>query len=660
MISSSKQKISVDTILLSVILLVAAVLRFWNYSNIPYMHDELSALARTNFNSFSELIAKGARVDGHPVGVQVFLYYWTKLFGYGEMIVKLPFIICGLLSVVVVYRLSKFWFNSSVGLVASAFMAVLQYQVMYSEIARPYISGMFFSLLMVWYWSNYLFGDDEKKKRWLVGYILSSALCAYDHHFALLFAAIVGLTGTVFLNKKTWKGYLFSCVAIFVLYVPHLSIFFFQLNKGGVGGDGGWLGKPDMTWLSIYLKYVFHYSYVTYALVLLLVASSVFLYSKELKQQQKFRIISLFWFLLTFGIGYFYSIKVNPVLQFSTMIFVFPFFLIFLFSLFGKLKNTLKTIFVLSILIVGTTTLAITRKHFQVFYHQPYQEQILSANKIIEQIGDSKKATIELFVPPFFKEHYFKKYGKQFDCVYYNGFDETPNTKAFRDFVEKQTTDYFIAGNLPLEYFQIIKEKYPHMIYKEDGFTFSVYGFSKKESKDELKEKVVFSEKNDFNKHLSRWSVAKNVFEVVHNGPLYRNNGPKECKMDSTEEYGPTFTAKLKDIVNSRHNIINVSAEISSQDTSSDPTLVLEIHDGKESLLWRGGSYKAFNNKSRENNTVYVSNLFSGFDFKKHPNAEVKIYVWNRDKKEVWINNINIEVVESNPVIYGLYEPIEQ
>lgn len=652
----NRKNTAVDNSLLLLILFVASVLRFWNYSNIPYMHDELSALARTNFASFSELINKGALVDGHPVGVQVFLFYWTKLFGYNEMIVKLPFIICGILSILLVFRLSKFWFNSSVGLVSSAFMAILQYQVMYSQLARPYSSGMFFSLWMVWCWSNYLFGSDEKKKYWQAGYIVSSALCAYDHHFALLLAAMVGFTGLVFMNKKTWKGYLFSGAAIFILYIPHIPVFFYQLKKGGVGGDGGWLGKPQSDWLTMYLSYVFHYSYAMYFLVFALLLLSIFFYSKELKAKQKFRVSSLLWFLLTFGIGYFYSIKVNPVLQFSMMIFVFPFFLIFLFSLFGELENTLKITLVFSILLTGTITLATTRKHFQVFYHQPYQEQVLSTNTIITQIGDDKKATIELFAPPYFMEHYFKKYGKRFEYIYYNGFDEVPDTKAFRVFVEKQTTDFFIAGNLPLEYYQIIQEKYPHTQYKEEGFTFSVYCFSRIEKQNEQKEKPVFSIKHsvsDVGKANVNWQGG----DVVSQDP--RNTGGKLLYIDSTQEYGYTFSAKLNDIINGKNNILQVSAGILVKDAASDPTLVIEIHDGKESLLWRAGSYKSFNNHAGEINNVYVSNLFSGFDIKKHPKAEIKIYIWNRDKKPTYIEGIKIETVESNPFIYGLYEPID-
>ena len=78
-----------NKLILFLILLVAITLRFYNYQNIPFTHDEFSALSRTNFNSFSELIDQGVKVDGHPAGIQVFLYYWTKLAGKSEVWVKL-------------------------------------------------------------------------------------------------------------------------------------------------------------------------------------------------------------------------------------------------------------------------------------------------------------------------------------------------------------------------------------------------------------------------------------------------------------------------------------------------------------------------------------------------------------------------------------------
>src|SRR5690554_8122667 len=91
--------------ILFLILMVTVVLRVFNLSEIPFTHDEFSALSRLNFDSFSALIHEGVKIDGHPAGVQVFLYYWTKIFGISTIAVKFPFIIAGVISVYLTFSI---------------------------------------------------------------------------------------------------------------------------------------------------------------------------------------------------------------------------------------------------------------------------------------------------------------------------------------------------------------------------------------------------------------------------------------------------------------------------------------------------------------------------------------------------------------------------
>jgi len=626
-------KLSKDNILLIAILLIAAILRFWNFANMPYMHDELSALSRTHFNSISELIANGARTDGHPIFIQVFLYYYTMLLGENEMVVKLPFILCGLASIFIAYKISSRWFNTSVALIVASFMATMQYMITYSAIARPYMPGVLFSLLMVWYWSNYLFEEDGKRNKALIGFIVFAALSCYTHHFATLLTMLVSATGLFFLNKKTWKGYVIAIISIVVLYLPHISITLYQFSKGGLGGNDGWLGKPDANWLLMYFQYAFHYSYVMYGLLITLLFVSLIKYSDKIKETQKFRMICVVWFMAVFFIEYYYSLKVNPIIQFSTMIFVFPFLLMFLFSLAGDLSTVFKTTIVSLILVVGIFSLVITRKHFQLFYHQPYQEQVTNTYKILDEIGGEKNATIELLIPPLYKEHYFKKYNREFKSIYYNPFDDKKDIKAFRKFVNAQTTDYFIFGNPPLEYIQIIKEKYPYIYRKEEGFTYSFYCFAKQKPANEVFETIVTTKKLDL------------------------TNGTN--KLDSTMEYGPAFSEKFKKITNGRHNILTISATLSTIDTTANPTIVADIQEDDNSLFWNGVDYHNYNNNATGTNTMYFSKLLTDFNLRGYPRPQIKIYLWNRNKKNVNVENVTLEVIKSNPVIYGLFEPLD-
>ena len=187
------------------IIIIGSILRFYHFFQLPFTWDELSAWNRLHFDSFAQLIEKGVKPDGHPAGIQVFLYYWTLLFGDREWIVKLPFNLMGLASIYLIYRVGTIWWSKSSGLLVAAFMSSLQFFVLYSPIARPYISGLFFTLLMVLYWSKYFW--QQAKTKYLTGFVIFAVLSAYNHHFSLLFAAIVGLSGLFLVTKSQLKEY---------------------------------------------------------------------------------------------------------------------------------------------------------------------------------------------------------------------------------------------------------------------------------------------------------------------------------------------------------------------------------------------------------------------------------------------------------------------
>jgi len=65
------------------LLVLAFLIRICCYSSFSYSNDELSAIYRATYDTFGELVSKGFFVDGHPGGIQVWLFYWMKLFGSG-------------------------------------------------------------------------------------------------------------------------------------------------------------------------------------------------------------------------------------------------------------------------------------------------------------------------------------------------------------------------------------------------------------------------------------------------------------------------------------------------------------------------------------------------------------------------------------------------
>ena len=99
------KKLSQEQLCLGAVLLFAFILRTFNYFDLSFMNDELSALSRTQFSTLGQLFTEGIIPDGHPPLVQFFLYIWTSVFGYGETLVKLPFLIISMFSLYYLYLL---------------------------------------------------------------------------------------------------------------------------------------------------------------------------------------------------------------------------------------------------------------------------------------------------------------------------------------------------------------------------------------------------------------------------------------------------------------------------------------------------------------------------------------------------------------------------
>lgn len=451
----------IDRLLLFLILAIGALLRFYRLSDIPFTHDEFSAIIRTQYDTFGELIDKGVKIDGHPAGVQVFLYYLIRIFGVSEAILKTPFILFGLLSVWLVYLIGKSWFNATVGLVAASFVSFLQFPVMYSQIARPYASGLLFALMMVWFWTSIVFHPKRHYYLNIFGYVISGALCAYNHHFSMLFALMVGVTGLFYCSRANLKSYIAAGLLVFVLYIPHLPVLFYQLGTGGVEG---WLQKPRYDFIFDYLKYIFHFSVFVFLLVFLLISLSMLWYEREPRVNRKFILISVIWFLLPYLIGFFYSKYRSAVLQYSVLIFSFPFLLFILFGYFKTARAMHKVILVTLIALVVTTSLVVERRHYQLFYKAPYREIVAESKRAVDSLGAANCQVI-LDTKQEINPYYLKK----LNCpdLSFRYFDSIGTRGKLLTYLDSCKGNYLAFGcisSTPWENYSLMIERFPFLV----------------------------------------------------------------------------------------------------------------------------------------------------------------------------------------------------
>jgi hypothetical protein len=613
---------------------------------IPFTFDELSALSRTQFDSFNDMIRIGViEKDSHPAGIQVFLYYWVKLFGERESAVKLPFIVAGVFSIYLVYRIGKLWFGETAGVLTAVFMSSLQFFVMYSQIARPYISGLFFTLAATFYWSKYFY--TSPKSKYLVGFVIFSTLSAYNHYFSLLYVAVLGISGLFMIKRKNLLAYVIGGIAILMLYSPHLPIVLAQAEKGTIGG---WLGVPGPYFMLEFICWLFHHSYL-----LLLITSSILLLglfvfknnkNNKVKYRKK-RWLLFFWLLPAPLFGYIYSYVQEPILQYSLLIFTTPYFFLLLFSFVGEWKKFYLGLAVLLILTVNIFTLTFNQDYYNHFYRQPFEQLVKNALEIESQNKD------EIFILnnyiPYYSEYYFRKYKKELS--YYSTRNKDLSISDFKKVLSEIKNNIVITSGLDDQYFQLIKEQFPYWVNTEKGFTYEQYIFSKDSIKgSKILERQLLTEVTfDTNKNTTWVYNKENVlFDSLSESFQYL--------MKPDELYGQKIELPLSSISSSIYFIVDAEVEVVAKSSDLQAVLVGEIKNNNDLIHWLGADFSEFMSVPDQSQKIFLTiDIQKALSDKNRLNNKVlRFYIWNRNREQFAIEKIKIYVRSGNPDRYRL------
>ncbi len=634
-------KIKHTNILLLLIIVVAAFLRFYQYGAWSLSNDELSALSRLQFDNFTDLINDGVKLtDFHPAGVQVFLWYWVKLFGNDVWVVRLPFAIFGILSVYFVFLIGKCWFNETVGLLAAATFTVLQYPILFSQLARPYSPGLFFGLATVWFWTKIVF-DQKKHLIDYAGFSVFATLAAYTHHYSFLFVLLVGLTGLVFLRGKDLWKYLAAGLAVAVLYLPHLHVFMYQFGIGGVGGEEGWLGRPGRHWILDYLHYAFNDSWITFLIVVALGIIGFII--NPIKRPTRFQWIAILWFAASFLIGYLYSILRNPILQFSILLFAFPFLILTIFSFFTETASKVVRVLIPAILLFGTQQIIQINKFYQ---QQHFGEFKDVAQKIADWNAEfGKENVINAVVAnnPFYIHFYLDRMMPGIEFSQYNNHGGA-DFLELKKIVDNSSSPYFIHAwtkPCPPEIDDIILRKYPCKLHTHDYSGLSAITLYSKLEADSCisPQQPLVSFTNDFENGLI-WGgdPAQLDTTISYQGNL-------SYSFDEHTEYGPAFERRMREINQGEFNSIKVSLFAFAKDTLYDTPLVITIEDeAGEGYHWAASKFENFV-EPRQWDQVFFDIALPELRSK---NDKIKIYVWNAEKKRLNIDDVVIGFYADN------------
>lgn len=622
------------------IILLAAAFRFYNYHNWSFTHDELGAFVRLNYSSFSDLIREGVKNDTHPVFTQLFLWGWAAVFGLSEVSVRLPFVLVGIASVALVYFIAKRWFGFYPALFSSMTIATLGFPILYSQLARPYSFGLFFSLLTVLCWTELLFGNRKNLYLKATVYGVVTGLCMLTHYFTFFFSVMVAISGFFFLKKETWKPYLVSGFLAFLIFLPHISVSLHQFEKRGIGE---WLAKPETDFLWKYVLYAFNESPVLIISVAILFVVSLLWYHSE-ATVSKFHILCVAWFILPFLVGYYYSVYVNPVLQYSVLLFSFPFFPMALFSFFRdgnkKLNYAMLSIFTM-ILLYSTfwEYRFYKREQFGV-----YKEINHAVTELLTRYGKEKTQVVLNTSTKEIFDFYFPSH----DIPEYD-FILGDDSSVVADMIQKIDSCkflYFLYGwsnfRSPYEIQELIKEKYPCILYDEKHFNSQVTLFGKD---DECRRDTVFFAGTGFENR----NFGQLKYDTLYLDTIFAHSGKYSLRVMPENLFCVTMKTFVKNVFPDATGCVNVSAWIYA-DKDFEAQMVMNISESKDKREWQAKYLNVFAGPEKKWFRVFVTFQIFPTAF---PDDEIKIFLWNQAKNQFYVDDF--EIISFSDSKYNYY-----
>ncbi len=136
--------------------------------------------------------------------------------------------------------------------------------------------------------------------------------------------------------------------------------------------------------------------------------------------------------------------KVNPVIQFSTLIFSTPCFLLLLVSFVGEVSLKLKWASVVLILGIGISTLIFKRHYYALIFNQSFNSYIKTTDHVIKEKGSNN--VYALFKgEPWFLNFYKTKYNSnaRFEVIE----NEARNQEYYKSIYDTLSSKYLVLGD---------------------------------------------------------------------------------------------------------------------------------------------------------------------------------------------------------------------
>ncbi len=171
-------------LILAVVILFGIFLRIYLLADQILIDDEWQGMNyAAGCNSLFYLLIHFAMPGATCIPQNVYNYVLLNTTGWSEILLRLPSIICGILSMVIFPWLIRKVFSRRTTVIFTFLLAISPFLVFYSRVARPYSMVTFLGFVSIW--ALYLWATNGEKK-YAVLYAVTGILAIYFHLFAVI------------------------------------------------------------------------------------------------------------------------------------------------------------------------------------------------------------------------------------------------------------------------------------------------------------------------------------------------------------------------------------------------------------------------------------------------------------------------------------------
>jgi cellulose synthase (UDP-forming) len=220
--------------------------------------DESLSLGQVQEHSLVGLWRYLAEANVHVPLYHTLLFFWVRLFGSAEWVIRIPSVILGAASVPMLYLVARRLMSHRAALFAAAIGATSPFWIWHADEARMYPLMLFLALSSLYLLLRAL--EDGGAWRW-VAYGVVTGISFYSHYFALLMPAVH--LGYLLIYRVPWRKFLAWVASVSlagVLFLPWMwMLYTLRLEQSGLGSltSGVRLAKPSYTLFGVLYGFLF-------------------------------------------------------------------------------------------------------------------------------------------------------------------------------------------------------------------------------------------------------------------------------------------------------------------------------------------------------------------------------------------------------------------